>query len=299
MSLRYQFAPIADPTVTNPPWPLTGLSPTWKFLIRTDDGYDLSANAPTINEHDSISGVYYFDIDYNNIGGVVATHVTGLIDWGSSLGATKQYQEFKGSSTDYATWLSGYPITVTVYEQGTTTPITQHAVITLYDENNENALSPALSVNENGQVFFAAYDGTYSLVPTSTPYVTWENLPWTITVNGSPLSVSVYGTVWEPSAPSISDACVLYILAGDIGGIAVDEGTFEITKIYSPTTVGSGSSTQRVVLTDNPVNLDSGRAEIQVLRGAVVETKFTPGRGTPIIKKVTIPDQDSANWNLL
>lgn len=299
MSVRYMFSPIADPLVLSPPFPVTGLSPTWEFLVRTSDGLDLTASAPSITEHSTVSGLYYFDIDYENIGGQSAAHVTGLIDWGATLGEARRYQEFRGAATDYSGWLEGYPVTLQLYETGTTTPITQHAEVTLYDSTGTEALSPALSVDANGVIRFAVHNGNYHIVPRSTPYIEWEDLPWTITVNGEALSVTKYGTVWEPSSPATPDACVLFVLAGDIGGNPVSEGTFEITRIVSPSTIGTGDSTQRVVLTDNPVTMENGRAEIQVLQGAVLETRFTPENGIPITKTITVPTASSANWSTL
>lgn len=294
-TVRYVFMPDDEAGVGQ-----TGLTPGWRDDLDANDMFyrtsDMTAlTAPTISEQGT-SGIYYFDVDYDDL---AAAHITGTIDWGAAIGTLRRYQRWRGAATDYSGWCEGYEVTVQIYETGTTTPITDHAVLTLYDSTGTYARSPALGVNDDGQVVFNAPNGTYRVAPKSTPYVTWQSTPWTVTVNGAVLSTTKYGTVWEPSAPTSPDGCVLFLLAGDIAGVAIDEGTFEVTGVVSPSTISSGATTQRVVLTDNPVTITDGRAEIEVLQGAVVDTRFVPEDGIPIEKRVTIPAADSANWDTL
>lgn len=274
--------------------PRDGLTPIWIDFVKTSDGTALAE--PTIIGVGGGTGAYYFDVDYAGLG---AAHVTGKIDFGEILTPSfvNRWQEFRGAATDYSDWMVGYPIIVQLYETGTVNKIVGETV-TLYTADGLVPLSPLLTSNADGQVRLGLPAGDYSLVPTTTPEYTWQDLPWTFTVTAA-ATITQYGTPRVAPTPTDPGSCVVF---GFFRGPQkqVLEGTFRVIALHSPDTIGDAPATISLACKESPVTIVDGYAELEIIRDCVVDLKaeLTDARDITRVK-CRIPDADSVNWTTL
>ena len=102
--------------------------------------------------------------------------------------------------------------------------------------------------------------------------------------------------------PADGDYRLVYVYAEDQAGNAITDGTFEISQMSYPKTIGTGATEVRVVLgSSTKVNLSAlGYAGFTILRGAKVDLTLRPADSQPINKiKMTVPAQATVNWESL
>jgi len=181
-------------------------------------------------------------------------------------------------------------VTVTVTD-GTDPQVGVNVTITNQAET-ATAAGP-LTTDANGQAVFYLDDAAdYRAVPATTPLLSGGATNFT--VSGA-TAVTCAMTAATLPTPAPASYCNVNVLAQDEAG-ANATGTFEITKVHSPTSRESNNRHLTVVLGPNSVELVNGANSLTILQGAVVDLKFTAPGKTVRKNKMVVPAQSNVDW---
>lgn len=193
---------------------------------------------------------------------------------------------------------SWYPVTITCTD-GDGDPVAGINLIVWNTAQSAQA-SVVLTTDANGQVDgIGLPDGTYKVVGASNP--AYDVTATTFTINGAAVSVAVSVSTYIATAPPSASYCTIFGFEETIGG-TVATGTARVSRVWSPTTRGSGATTVDVVYSDeDTATLDAnGRWELTILRGAVVDIEVDLTNGNSVKRtRIVVPSESSKNWREL